>query len=604
MRAGWLASVVLGAALALGVSASARAQSCGLEGDSLLGQACGMSPSAAALPPKPQAACTARPQAKHSSSAAGEETACEVAATNDDEEGAAPVPAAPGIVLPLGPLKRLDEQPSLPPLPPLAPRFAIPAASVGSASLVFEGGALLDDAALLNGLAQAFGRPILRGIKVGLVVSDAASGAVLLERNGREPFNPASVSKLITTIGALRVFGPGYRFVTPILTDGSFESDGTLRGTLIVQGQGDPFLVVEQLHRLAAELYLKGLRRVEGDLLIDQSFFDKTAKPQGFDQDGSEHAYQAPTSAFAVNFNSIEMNVLPGPIGQAPRAAFVPFTPYVALRNEAKTVKSGRTRLSVVRQATKDGLLFILRGQMRADYEGTSYYLRVPEPGPFCGAALLDALKRVGIKVSGKARVGAVPAGAKPFTRFLSPFISELVAETNKWSNNLMAEELLKGIGARIYGAPGSFDKGTAVAKAVVEELVAYPRAAYTFRNGSGLGDANRIPPELFARLLVNMANNPQIGPELLASLAIGGSDGTLRRLFVDSDAAYKLRGKTGSLNDVFAMAGLLLTKSGRQVAVVLEFEGIKDLKGKERQEMRKSFREIILLLADWDLKL
>ena len=80
-------------------------------------------------------------------------------------------------------------------------------------------------------------------------------------------------------------------------------------------------------------------------------------------------------------------------------------------------------------------------------------------------------------------------------------------------------------------------------------------------------------------------------------------SDGTLRRLFAGTDAAYKLRGKTGSLNDVFALAGLLITKSGRQVAVVLEFEGIKDLKGKERQEMRKSFREIVLLLADWNLK-
>ena len=377
-----------------------------------------------------------------------------------------------------------------------------------------------------------------------------------------------------------------------------------MRGNLIVEGQGDPFLVVEHLHRLANQLYLAGLRRVEGDLLIDASFFDKTAKPPGFDQDGSEHAYQAATSAFSVNFNSIELSVQPGPLGRAPRAAFVPPTPYISLRNEAKTVKDGRTRLSVKRQAGKDGLVFILRGQMRADYAGTTYYLRVPEPGPFCGAALLDALKRVGIKVSGKVRFAPVPKTAQPFVRFQSPFLSQIVSETNKWSNNQMAEQLLKAIGARIYGTPGSFDKGVAVARAVAWELAAIPPEAITFRNGSGLGDANRIAPDVFARLLVNMAANPQIGPELLASLAIAGSDGTLRRLFADSDVAYKLRGKSGSLNDVFAVAGLLTTKSGRQVALMLEFEGIKNLKGKERQEMRKSFREIILLLADWKLSL
>jgi len=202
------------------------------------------------------------------------------------------------------------------------------------------------------------------------------------------------------------------------------------------------------------------------------------------------------------------------------------------------------------------------------------------------------------VPVGGKGRVGATPAAAKPFARYLSPPLGQLVAETNKWSNNQMAEQLLKAIGARVYGAPGSFEKGLRVLRSYVLGELRYPLEGLTVQNGSGLGDANRMPPELIARLLIAASRDALIGPEFAASLSMAGADGTLRRLFKNTDVAYHLRGKSGSLNDVFAIAGLLTTKGGRQVAVVVNLEGIK---GHDRAAIRSALREIFVLLADWN---
>ena len=462
---------------------------------------------------------------------------------------------------------------------------------------LYEGDAALDDQSLKDRLSLALARPEMDGVKVGLHVIGAHDGKVLIDINGGESMNPASNQKLLTTAVALKRLGPGYTFKTRFLAKAPIGMDGVLNGSLYIAGGGDPWLVIEQLYKIGAELYARGLRKIKGDIIIDDGFFDQLREPPGWEQDDTDNAYQAPTGALSANFNAVSVYVAPGEAGKAAKVTVLPMTRYISVENSAVTVERRRTRLTVHSLKDKDKNKVSVEGRINTKANRRVFHLKIDNPPLFAGWAIHDALKQIGIKTTGYVKIGCAPDDLEEIHTFHSPPLSRLAAYINKYSNNHMAEQTLKTIGAEI-GESGSLEEGLAVLREFIEGELGYPADAYTVRNGSGLGDVNSVSPELLTRVLAYMDNDRRLGPDYLATMAVAGRDGTLSSLFTGDNVTEMFRGKTGSLEQVIALSGYLVTAGERRLAVSLIFN---ECRGHEWRRLKEIQQEIIRILASWD---
>src|SRR5262249_38188580 len=154
---------------------------------------------------------------------------------------------------------------------------------------------------------ELVGASALKGAKIGVAVMDVESGRVLYARNEKAAYNPASNAKLITTAAALALLGPEYRFKTALYADELRGSD--VAGNLYIKGFGDPSLVTEGLWKLVSDLYALGVRKVSGDIVIDDTYFDSVRMPPAFEQKQEDGPWRAPTGATSLNYNAVAITV-------------------------------------------------------------------------------------------------------------------------------------------------------------------------------------------------------------------------------------------------------------------------------------------------------
>jgi D-alanyl-D-alanine carboxypeptidase/D-alanyl-D-alanine-endopeptidase (penicillin-binding protein 4) len=393
----------------------------------------------------------------------------------------------------------------------------------------------------------------LSGARAGVVVASLRTGEVLYARNPDVLLNPASNVKLVTTAAALARLGPAYRFETEVLAD---PTGGAARA-LYVRGKGDPSLVTERLWALAADLRLAGVTKV-GDLVVDESWFDGERIGPGFDQEEGDRSYLAPSGAASLNFNTVAIHVAPGDRpGQRGRVAVEPASGFLELVNRTTTVRaSARRHLVPSSQPLPGGRQrIVVEGRLPAGSRPQAIWRRIDEPALYLGHTLAALLELRGVQVTGKVRVGSVPAGARLVHVAESEPLAEIVRYLNKGSNNFVAEQLLRTLGAELRGSPGTWGKGVAAVEDFLAE-VGIPRGAYVMRNGSGLNDANRFSARQLVTLLRFMWGRFRVGPEYAASLPVAGHDGTLRWRLEGTDADGRVRAKTGTLENVTSLSG------------------------------------------------
>ena len=227
----------------------------------------------------------------------------------------------------------------------------------------------------------ALGDPLLTSAKLGVAAGEVESGRLLYARNEAGLFNPASNVKLFTTAAALALLGPEYRWKTVVYADGPMAG-GELKGRLYLKGHGDPTLVIEDLWRVVSDLYSAGLRKVTGDLAVDDTFFDAVRLGPGFEQKQEDLAFRAPNGALSLNYNAVGVHVLPGGEAGVPaRIVIDPVTPYFVVINEARTVAAGsRTALTVESRETPDHTEIRVRGRIRVGDGGQVQLRRVAHP--------------------------------------------------------------------------------------------------------------------------------------------------------------------------------------------------------------------------------
>ncbi|MFN7142815.1 MAG: D-alanyl-D-alanine carboxypeptidase/D-alanyl-D-alanine-endopeptidase [Myxococcota bacterium] len=415
-------------------------------------------------------------------------------------------------------------------------------------------------AAALAGIAED---PIFADAAVSVQVVNVRTGEEVYAWGDDRSLVPASTMKLLTAAAALRALGPGFRFPTWVLHDGELESDGTLKGNLYVKGQGDPTMVVERMWRMAQDLKNRGVREVKGDVVFDDGYFAGTTLVPGWDKEEDLEngpTYFATLGALSVNYNVATLVVRPG--AGPGQAAFVELdtpTPAVVIENKVVTGRKGSSpRIRIERaldEETGKITTFTLTGSYPAEGETEFYYRTIADPlGNYMGA-MQSVFKQHGIKVKGNFRPGVTATGAELVLKAESVPLSDIVAVTSKHSNNFMAEQILRSLGAERYGLPGTTENGARVVADYLTSL-GIPASEYRLVNGSGLSRDVLLKPSAINAVLVDMYRSPEFGPEFIASLSVGGRDGTLWSRFRDEGMGGRVRGKTGTLAGVHCLSG------------------------------------------------
>jgi D-alanyl-D-alanine carboxypeptidase/D-alanyl-D-alanine-endopeptidase (penicillin-binding protein 4) len=426
------------------------------------------------------------------------------------------------------------------------------------------------EARLAAELADILRAPELGDAFAGVHVRNLSDGKVLFDHNGSKLFNPASNMKLMTTAAALHYLGPSYRFRTIARRDGSY-SGGVLDGNLYFKGLGDPTLTTEELFGFINDVAMHGITQVTGSVVVDPTFFDDVLEGPGWDQENGDHAYAAPIGALSVNFNTFAVRVLPGDrIGDPSKITIWPPVPSIEIAEAAKTRgPASRTRLWVGTSDRPDGGIRVtVRGAIALDdYEGKLVRDPVNDPARYAGESIQAMLELRGIKIKGKVKIGPMPMrGTIHVATHWSKPLAEIVSTLNKYSNNFMAEQILKTLGAELYDPPGSWEKGNRAIRELLLEL-GIQDGTFVLGNGSGLNDVNRVTPAQVTRVLESMYERFEVRPEFVASLAVAGNSGTITSRFANSPAVQRLRAKTGSLTGVSALSGYVVTQNDQVLA-------------------------------------
>lgn len=405
---------------------------------------------------------------------------------------------------------------------------------------------------------------------VAVFVQRVDQGKPVLAHRADQPMNPASTMKLLTTYAGLELLGPAYSWRTEAYTSVPVQGD-MLDGDLILKGYGDPALTLESFWNLVRALRQKGLRDIRGDLVLDRSYFeDGGYDPAAFDGE-PYRAYNAGPDALLVNFKATRFSLSGDARTGRVNIVADPDLPQLKIVN--------RLTLSQVPCADwKDRLGYQVRreaGEAVVTFDG-NYSLACGEKSIELSALdestyVYQLFKRLwqeqGGTFSGKLRIGAMPAGAVPLAQIGSPSLADVIRLMNKYSNNVMARQLLLTIGAERSGMPGSVANGSrAIREWLAGKGLDFPELV--IENGAGLSRNERIGARHLGELLLAAYAGPTM-PELMSSLPVAAVDGTMERRMQESALAGRAHLKSGSLDGVRAVAGYLLDAKGRRWVVV-----------------------------------
>jgi len=422
-------------------------------------------------------------------------------------------------------------------------------------------------------LDAAFADASLEDALVGALFVRLTDGAVLYEREADRALIPASNQKLVTTACALDRLGPDAELRTELLRAGPIVA-GTLRGSLVVRGGGDPSPgarfdgeadgLCRRWARLAAE---RGIRRIEGDIVADDRLFDRQGVHPEWPRDQLDRWYSAPASALALNDACVDVSVSAGARAGAPaEVKIAPGCRLFEVDNQCKTTADKAAHsVNILRRPGTNRIS--VRGAILVGAAPVEASISVDQPALVFVACLRERLEEQGIEVAGEARLvrdAEKLAPAHPLAAHVSS-VSQVLAVTNKRSQNHYAEQLFKLLGARAGGG-GTYSGGARAASAFLEGLGA-PAASFTVTDGSGLARGNRISPRTAVALLRRMEGHDR-RDEWLASLALGGQDGTLRTRFKAPAVAGRVLAKTGTISGVSALSGYILDPATREPAV------------------------------------
>ena len=442
-----------------------------------------------------------------------------------------------------------------------------------------------------------------------LVVDVQGKAAARLSHRANVPVNPASVMKLVTTYAALDLLGPAFSWSTPVYVEGAVR-DGTLFGNLYIKGLGDPKLVSERLWLLLRRVQGLGIKTIAGDIVLDRSAFETVeVDPASFDGEPLR-PYNAAPDALLLNFKSVVMTFVPDRTANIAQVQFEP--PLAGVQMQSSVPLSGgdcNGYRAALKADFSDPAQIRFGGTYPASCGEKVWGVAYADAKSYATRAVEGMWREMGGKLAGSVREGRVPSpqgiALKPAFEVASPPLPEVIREINKYSNNVMAQQLFLTLSLQAKAAaPGATGSVSSVSSSSANSVTstaasspATPRSAAmgggeaatlaasreivqrwwrstisaedvpTIDNGSGLSRTDRITAQALARLLQSAYASPSM-PELMSSLPISGVDGTLRRSRSKAQGSAHL--KSGTLANVAGAAGYVLAASGRRYVMVM----------------------------------
>ncbi len=432
---------------------------------------------------------------------------------------------------------------------------------------------------------------------VGMRVVRLSDGRVLYARNSERLFVPASNMKLFTTALAISELGADYRLATQIGAQVPMDASGTLPGDLELVGGGDPSLSGREypyrshsspaaiysfgpINDLADQLIARGLKRIDGDIVGDDTRYVWEPQPGPWSSDSATREYGAPVSALILDDNTFALTVHPAVrAGDLARITLAPAFENFVIDNRVVTTERGERKIELYRSASGHELHVwgvIPKAGGSGYTTGYTAELAIGDPALYAAEVLRDALLRRGVSISGDARarhrfpdeaITPAPNLEVVLAEHRSPPLFDLLQVVDKVSQNLHAEIFLREA-AVAAGHPGSREAGLA---AMDEFLtgIGISKDEYQFSDGSGLSRDTLVSPTAITKLLVDM-NESQHHDEWLNLLPIGGEDGTLGSRFAGHPEARAIRAKTGTLDHVKTLSGYADTTANGRIAFSL----------------------------------
>jgi D-alanyl-D-alanine carboxypeptidase/D-alanyl-D-alanine-endopeptidase (penicillin-binding protein 4) len=447
---------------------------------------------------------------------------------------------------------------------------------------------------------------IRRGF-LGVVISDLDSGKNLFESNADRLFVPASNAKLFTAALALTRLGPDYRFHTTVTASREPDADGRIDGSVSLVGGGDPNLSGRELPyrvdspqgdglqavaELADQIVARGVRRIDGDIIGDDSAYPWEPYPEGWGLGDAVWEYGAPVSALTINDNAFTLKVAPG---DPARISIDPPLEFYQIDNQVRPGSTKKVRID----REPGSMQLRVAGTLPLKDPGQSELLAIHDPALYAAVALREALVRRGVVVRGEAvarhatpdQAAAPSTGIELARRESAPLIEDLRVMA-KVSQNLHAELLLRAV-ARERRGDGSVRAGLEEMRLFLKEI-GVTANEFQSSDASGLSRLNLVTPAAIVKLLRFMYRSPH-RKSWMDLLPIGGEDGTLRLRMRDTAAAGHIRAKTGSLTHVTALSGYAERSDGTMLA----FSFLANNQSAPASEVRAVLDKICVLMAE-----
>lgn len=432
-------------------------------------------------------------------------------------------------------------------------------------------------------VADALKRAEIPNSAVGIYVQEVGNVPPLVAANETVPFNPASTMKLVTSNAALELLGPTFAWKTRAYTDGRQVGD-VLHGDLIIKGSGDPKLVIENFWLFLRRIRARGIREIRGNLLLDRGVFEESAfDPAQFDGDPLK-PYNVGPDALLLNYKALTFRFMPDESSSAVRVVVDP--PLAAYPLYSPRLSNGdcgdwRGKL----RAAIDGAGARFHGEYSATCGEKTWYVH---PYLMSHRQYFDLTFRrfwadLGGTLKGEVKDGLLPPTARLVAEWDSASLSEVIRDINKFSNNVMARQLLLTLANTVLQLPANTERGAAVVRTwLAGKGIDAPELS--IENGSGLSRTERISALTMGRMLAAAFRSPTM-PEFIASLSLVGHDGTMRQRLTNHTVSGKAHIKTGLLNEVRNIAGYVLAASGKRYVVVCMINHPNALRGNEAQD-------------------
>jgi len=429
-------------------------------------------------------------------------------------------------------------------------------------------------------LGQHISHPKYEAAVWGLKIISLETGKILFEHNPQKLFSPASNTKLFTVALALDVLGPEHPIKTSFYSLSKVDATGTLGGDLLIVGRGDPYIGSGDLQTLVHALTNAGIRRINGDLIGDESYFRGPAFGSGWVWEDTEHSYGAELSALSFNNNLTQIVVTPGKrIGDPCRLAFLSGSGLV-ISNESSTVANGRALTVRLLRPFNNNLAYVL-GEMPLGHSSYTFDVTIHNPALWFLTALKDALARNGTVLAGKVRtLNWLPRHEAPecdqmveLGTLHSARTGDVSKDILKHSVNLYANLLLAIVGEQTRSSvPDRYETSEQLGiRALTRFLLraGVRKEEVLFEEGSGLSRNNLTTPNAIVALLRFMERH-RYAEAYLQGLPVAGVDGTLQERMKGTPAQGNVRAKTGTLRWGNALSGHVTTAAGERLVFAL----------------------------------